>query len=94
MIKNISFIVIAKDESFGIEKCLRSLAGMDLNECEVICIDSGSTDDTVNVMKEYTGKIPNYRIIVCAGYCNTSMAMNIGIAKSTMEMIFFCRWRC
>jgi glycosyltransferase involved in cell wall biosynthesis len=89
MIKNISFIVIAKDESFGIEKCLRSLADMDLNECEVICIDSGSTDDTVDMMKGYTGKIPNYRVIRSTGNCNSSMARNIGIANSTMEMIFF-----
>jgi len=89
MIENISFIVIAKDESFGIEKCLRSLADMDLRECEVVCVDSGSTDDTVDIMRKYTGEIANYRIIRCSDYCNSSMARNIGIANSTMEMVFF-----
>ena len=62
---------------------------MGLNDCEVICVDSGSTDDTIDVMKEYIGRIPNYRIITCTGPCNSSMARNIGVANSTMEMVFF-----
>ncbi len=66
VLRNISFIVIARNESFAIEKCLGSIASMPLTECEVICVDSDSTDKTLDVMKGYIGKIQNYKIIQCS----------------------------
>ncbi|MFP4573785.1 MAG: glycosyltransferase family 2 protein, partial [Desulfobacterales bacterium] len=63
MIENISFIVIARNEEFGVNKCLESIATMNPVNCEVICVDSDSSDNTLEVMKSYTGKIDNLRVI-------------------------------
>jgi glycosyltransferase involved in cell wall biosynthesis len=53
MIRHLSFIVIARNEAFAIDKCLASIAAMPMTECEVICVDSASTDDTLEYEKLY-----------------------------------------
>jgi len=89
VIKNVSFIVIARNESFAIEKCLASIASMPLTECEVICVDSDSTDNTLNVMKGYIGRIENLTIVQCSGYVNASVGRNAGLKYATKKYIFF-----
>jgi glycosyltransferase involved in cell wall biosynthesis len=49
----LSVIVIAKDESKQIRHCLESVKWVD----EIIVLDSGSTDDTVAICREYTDKV-------------------------------------
>ena len=46
----ISVIIIAKNEQASIRRCLESVKWAD----EIIVLDSGSTDDTVNICREYT----------------------------------------
>lgn len=87
--ENISFVLIARNEQFGIEKCLTSLASLDLHHCEIICVDSGSTDDTVVVMQRFLGIIPNLRIVTIKGYSNAAVARNAGIRYVTRDYIFF-----
>ena len=89
MIQNISFIVIARNESFVIDKCLGPIASIPLKGCEVICVDSNSTDNTLDIMKSYIGKIQNYRIIQCSGYLNAAVARNAGLKYATKQYIFF-----
>ena len=89
IIKDVSFIVIARNESFAIEKCLASIASMPLNGCEVICVDSDSTDNTQEVMKGYIGRIDNLRIVHCSGYVNAAVARNAGMRYATKQYIFF-----
>lgn len=48
-----SVIIITKNEAVRIEDCLKSVAWMD----EIIIVDSGSTDDTVEICRRYTDKI-------------------------------------
>ena len=89
MVENISFIVIARDEAFAVEKCLGSIASMPLRDCEVICVDSDSTDDTVEIMKGYTGKIENLRIFQCSGFVNAAVARNVGMRYAVKKYIYF-----
>lgn len=49
----LSVIIIVKNEADRIETCLRSVAWAD----EIIVLDSGSVDDTVERCKKYTNKI-------------------------------------
>ncbi len=46
----LSVIIIAKNESLHIERCLRSVSWVD----EIIVLDSGSTDNTVELCSKYT----------------------------------------
>lgn len=49
----LSVIIITKDEADDIRRCLESIKWAD----EIIVLDSGSTDDTVNICREYTDKV-------------------------------------
>jgi len=49
----ISVVIITKNEAHAIDDCLRSVAWAD----EIIVVDSGSTDDTVNLCQQYGAKI-------------------------------------
>ncbi|MGI2801275.1 glycosyltransferase, partial [Photobacterium damselae] len=47
----LSVILITKNEADRVEVCLRSVA--DIAD-EIIVLDSGSTDDTVEICRRYT----------------------------------------
>lgn len=49
----LSVIIITKNEQANIRRCLQSVRFAD----EIIVLDSGSTDDTVEIAKEYTDKV-------------------------------------
>lgn len=49
----VSVVIIAKNEEERIEDCLRSAAWAD----EIVLVDDGSTDRTVEIAKKYTDKI-------------------------------------
>lgn len=52
-LSDLSIIIITKNEEKDIEKCLKSVSFAN----EIIILDSGSTDNTVNICKKYTAKI-------------------------------------
>ncbi len=49
----ISVTIITKNEELNIEDCLKSISWAD----EIIVVDSGSTDKTVEISKKYTNKV-------------------------------------
>lgn len=89
MIENVSFIVIARNEAFAVDKCLGSIASMPIEGCEVICVDSDSSDDTLEIMKRYIGRIHNLCIVQCSGFLNAAVARNAGLKYATKKCIFF-----
>jgi len=57
MTNKISVCIICKNEQDKIEACLKSVTWAD----EIIVVDSGSTDQTLNIVKRYTDKIFVYQ---------------------------------
>lgn len=54
----ISIIIPAKNEGDNIEKCLKGIFSQDIDKgFEVIVIDSGSTDSTLDIIKKYPVKL-------------------------------------
>jgi len=50
---NLSVILITKNEAENIRACLESVGWAD----EIVVVDSGSTDETVEIAREFTGKV-------------------------------------
>jgi len=85
----ISFVVIAKNEIFNIEKCIHEI--VDTAEClddyEIVFVDSASTDGTMQkVQGILNGKI---RIIQITLNPNAARARNLGADCAQFEYIFF-----
>lgn len=58
----VSVIIPVYNSEGYLRQCLDSIIGQTLLDIEIICIDDGSTDDSVKILKEYEKK--DYRIIV------------------------------
>lgn len=75
----ISVCLIVKDECEHLRKCLESLARWPF---EVVVTDTGSTDDTIRMAKEYTDKVYQY-----AWTDDFSAARNYCISKANNDYI-------
>jgi cellulose synthase/poly-beta-1,6-N-acetylglucosamine synthase-like glycosyltransferase/peptidoglycan/xylan/chitin deacetylase (PgdA/CDA1 family) len=80
----VSVIVPAYNEKEGIEAAVRSLAGGDHPEIEVVVVDDGSTDGTASIVERL--RLPNVRVIRVpnGGKAN---ALNTGIALARHDLI-------
>lgn len=56
MIK-VSVIIPIYNEEKYLDKCLDSVSGQTLKEIEIICVDDGSTDNSLNILKITPKKI-------------------------------------
>lgn len=69
-----------------IRECLDSVISQTLQDIEIICIDAGSTDGTLEILNEYASKDSRIRLIHSEkksyGY-----QMNVGIREATSEYI-------
>ena len=67
-------------------ECMESVVRQTLKDIEIICINDGSTDSSLDILKSYAEK--DDRIIIVdkknGGY---GIAMNIGLEKATGEYI-------
>ncbi len=74
----ISVVITALNEEEKIEKCLRSVVWSD----EVVFVDDGSTDNTIEIAKKYKAKVHKHK---SRGYVEPSR--NFAIAKATNDWI-------
>ena len=71
-----------------ISDCLKSVCAQTLQEIEVICIDDGSTDGTLNILEEYRSQNNNLYIISQKNQ-GSGIARNHGIDVATGEYLAF-----
>lgn len=82
----LSIITINLNNGAGLRKTIESLVKQAFNDIEYIIIDGGSTDDSVEVIKEYGEKITYWVSESDKGIYN---AMNKGILKSKGKYLHF-----
>lgn len=85
----ISIVVPAHNTERYLERCLDSLVNQTLKEIEIICIDDGSTDGTLEILEEYKKKDKRVKI-KSIPQSGLSIARNTGIEMATAEYIMFC----
>ncbi|MYT09501.1 MULTISPECIES: glycosyltransferase [Streptomyces] len=54
----VSFLVAVKDEEDGIEACVRSMAGSDYPNLQIVVVDDASTDGTPAVLRRLARELP------------------------------------
>ncbi|MHC5076969.1 MAG: glycosyltransferase [Planctomycetota bacterium] len=77
----LSIIIPVYNQSRYLSECLESVLAQHFADFEVICVDDGSTDDSLAILKQYSAKDNRIRIISTSnsGY---GSAMNIGLKNA------------
>lgn len=82
----LSIITINRNNAVGLRKTIESVVSQTYTDFEYIIIDGASTDDSVDVIKEYADKIDYWVSESDKGIYN---AMNKGILKAKGEYLLF-----
>ncbi|MFV0306039.1 MAG: glycosyltransferase family 2 protein [Moheibacter sp.] len=87
-IPKISIIVPVYNTGKYLEKCLDSLVNQTFSELEIIVVNDGSTDDSQNIIEEYSAKYQNIKSFekTNGGLSDTR---NYGLDKALGEFIGF-----
>lgn len=84
----ISVILPVYNEERYLEQCLNSICGQTLKEIEIICIDDGSTDQSLNILKKYEKQDSRVKIISQQNLY-AGVARNQGMKYATGKYLSF-----
>lgn len=88
MTEKISVIIPAYNASNSIKKCIDSILSQTYKSLEIIIINDGSKDNTLEIMQEYEKKDSRIRIIN-KGNSGVASTRNLGINTSTGNYLMF-----
>lgn len=84
----VSVILPIYNQEKFLQKALDSLSGQTLTDTEYICVNDGSTDNSLRIMNEHAKKDPRFKIINQPNL-GTGRTRNNGIKHATGEYIAF-----
>lgn len=84
----ISVIIPVYNTDKYLPRCLDSIINNDYKELEIICVNDGSTDNSLNILKQYKEKDNRIKLIDIQNQ-GVSMARNIGLDNATGDCIAF-----
>jgi len=87
----ISFIILTWNSQIYIEKCIKSILNDFKNikvDNEILIIDGGSQDNTLNILKKLCCKYQKINVIKLDRNMGTTISRNIDIRKSMGKYIF------
>jgi len=87
----ISIVIRTKNEERLIEKCLATVFGQNFKDFEVLIVDSGSSDRTLELAKQFPVKIVEYHP---EGNFKPGKALNLGIQNSSGKYIVMLSAHC
>lgn len=83
--RKISVIINNYNYSSYIEECILSVAGQEYGNMEIICVDDGSTDNSMDIIQRYKDKL----MVIQKKNGGQASAFNAGFAESTGDLIIF-----
>lgn len=87
----LSIVIAAHNAASTIGQQLEALAAQQWSErWEVVVVNNGSTDDTVDVASRFKGRIPDLRIIEATDRRGAAYAANAGARHAGGESLVFC----
>jgi len=82
----VSVILPSLNVAQYIDECLRSVTAQTLREIEIICVDAGSTDGTLDIIRSYAQRDSRVTLIL-SDKKSYGHQMNLGIARARGEYI-------
>lgn len=84
----ISVIIPTYNEGKNIINCLESLSAQTYSDFEIIMVDDGSTDNTLNIIDNLQSSIPNFQFLK-QKHKGPGAARNFGTKKARGEILVF-----
>lgn len=88
MEKKVSIIIPVYNTQKYLKRCINSIIDQTYSNLEIFLINDGSTDNSLEICKEYE-KIDERIFIISGENHGVSYARNIGIRKATGEYLYF-----
>lgn len=88
MNKKLTIIIPIYNTEKYLQECLESIANQNYKNIEVICVDDGSTDDSVQIVESFIAKDSRFNLIK-AEHNGVSYARNLGLENATGEYVTF-----
>ncbi|TKX30607.1 glycosyltransferase family 2 protein [Campylobacter estrildidarum] len=85
-IPKISIVIPSLNSIKYIHECIDSVLNQTLQDIEIICVDAGSTDGTLEVLREYEKKDKRLKVIL-SDKKSYGYQMNLGIKKTKGEYL-------
>jgi len=85
---SISVIIPSYNEEKNIKNCIKHIlnSNYDANKLEIICVDDGSTDNTINIIKDLIKKYSNIKLIK-GKHHGKSKALNLGVERAKHDYV-------
>ena len=87
---SLSVIVPVHNAEPYIERCINSLLDQGVENLEIICVENGSTDESIRVLRGYERLHPEIIRVFSLTESGASEARNYGIEHSTGDVLAFC----
>lgn len=84
----VSVIIPVYNTEPYLEECLESACNQTLKSLEIICVDDGSTDKSLSILKKFADQDSRIRVISQANQ-GASHARNVGIQQAKGKFIYF-----
>ena len=84
----VSMIIPIYNSSSYLKECLDSVLGQSLKNIEVLCINDGSTDDSLNLLQKYREKDKRIKIYNQKNQ-GAGAARNTGLKMATGKYVAF-----
>ncbi len=84
----VSVIIPVYNVEEYLRECLDSVVNQTLKEIEIICVDDGSTDNSLEILKEYAKK-DNRITVITQQNLHAGVARNAGLAVARGEYVHF-----
>ena len=84
----VSVILPVYNASDYLHQCMDSIVGQTLKDIEIICVDDGSTDNSLDILKEYEQKDKRVKVIQQKN-AGAGAARNNGLSIATGEYLSF-----
>lgn len=84
----LSVVVPVYNTDKYLEKCLNSLLNQDLNNYEIICVNDGSTDKSLSILKRYSNDHENIKLVT-QNNSGQSVARNKGLQLARGKYLYF-----
>lgn len=88
-IPSIAVVIPNKNDSAYLAQCLASVLNQPTRPDEIIVIDDGSTDSSVEIIQSWLADVPGARLVVNPSSVGTMGALNQGLQLATSEYAVF-----